>query len=75
MAADRARKSGKSQGRYPTPLVQTGHNAHDNLSLLCSIQLFLTAYYEISDRLLLHLAGMLDKTKILHSHSPPARPG
>jgi Pyridoxamine 5'-phosphate oxidase len=33
------------------------------------------AYYEISDRLALRQAEMLDKTKVLHSHSPPARAG
>ena len=33
------------------------------------------AYYEISDRPTLHLAEILDKTKVLHSHGPPARPG
>jgi hypothetical protein len=115
MAADCPRKSGKSQGRYPTPPVQTGHNTHDNLSLFCSICVVLTTYYEISDRLTLHPAGNVDKTsvkdclllcfyhhqivihrwgwtlvlnpdgtttawnpdktKVLRSHSPPARPG
>ena len=75
MAADRARKSGKSQGRYPTLPVQTGHNAHNNLSRPCSISVALAAYYEIRDGLLLHLAGMLDKTKVLHSHGPPASAG
>ena len=68
LAADRARNSGKGQGHYPTPPVQTGHNAHSDLSLFCSIQLVLAAYYEISDRSLLGLAGMLDKTKV-----PPGR--
>jgi hypothetical protein len=75
MAADCPRKSGKSQGRYPTPPVPTGHNTH---GCLVAIQFYLinfSAYYEISDRLTLHLAEILDKTKVLHSHSPPARAG
>ena len=61
MAADCPRKSGKSQGRYPTPPVQTGHNTYDNLSLFCSICVVLATYYEISDWLTLHPAGMLTK--------------
>jgi hypothetical protein len=75
MAADCPRKSGKSQGRYPTLPVPTGHNTH---GCFVAIQFYLTnftAYCEISDRLTLHQAEILDKTKVLHSHGPPARPG
>ena len=75
MAADCPRKSGKSQGRYPTPPVQTGHNTHDNISLFCSICVVLTTYYEISDRLTLHPAGMLTKPAASRLGGAVTRPG
>jgi hypothetical protein len=35
----------------------------------------IAAYNEIRDRFTLHLAEILDKTKVLHSHGPPADTG
>jgi hypothetical protein len=115
MPADHTWKSGKSQGRYRTLPVQTGHNTHGNLSSSCSNQYRFTAYYQVNVRSSLYLTEMLDKTsvkdcvllcpyhhlivihqqgwtlvlnpdgtttawnpdrtKVLHSHGPPARAG